>query len=329
MRVFLSYRREDSAAHAGRLADALRTRLGPDGVFLDVAAIRPGTDFTTAIDDALERTDAVLVVIGPRWLSAATEDGRPRLADPDDYVRREVARALGSGVPVVPVLVGGAPLPAAEDLPDELAPLARRQAFTLDDTTWHHDLDGLLDSLEGRPAGVAPRRRRRALLVGAVALVAATVTGVVLWPDRDAGGSDDTSLSACPAPDGETETLFGPGGTAAGRIDGADGPLEFTITAASARPDGGGRWQVVLDTVLDAEGPDGIYHEANLYDTLEVARFPFGDDDYSCFTADPTFVASGQRGRARVGFSVDVDPSQGLTVVVRHGDTSTRVPLTP
>ena len=337
MRVFLSYRREDSAAHAGRLADALRERLGADGVFLDVAAIRPGTDFTAAIDDALGSTDAVLVVIGPRWLSAAGDDGRPRLADPQDYVRREVAGALGSGLPVVPVLVGGASLPAAGDLPDELTALARRQAFVLDDTTWHRDVDGLLDSLTGAAPGAGRRGRRTLAALGAAVLVAGVVTAAVLLrPDPEGGGDpggsgDDSSssagvLPACPEPDGDTQTLFGPGGAAVGRIDGDDGPLEFTITAASARPLGAGRWQVVLETVLSDEGADGTYHGAYHYDQLEVAAFPF--EPATCFTANPDFVGPGQRGRAEVGFEVDVDPAGGLAVIVRNGDTTDRVPLT-
>ena len=121
MRVFLSYRRDDVGGHAGRLSDALVDRLGRDQVFYDVTTIGAGRDFTMAIDQALASSDATLAVIGPGWLRAATADGSPRLFEPDDFVRRELARALASGLPVVPVLVGGAALPAATELPDDLA----------------------------------------------------------------------------------------------------------------------------------------------------------------------------------------------------------------
>ena len=77
MQVFLSYRRGDVPGHAGRLADALRQRLGNDSVFQDVVAIAPGQDFTTAIDHALDDCDAVLAVIGPGWLTAATPRALP------------------------------------------------------------------------------------------------------------------------------------------------------------------------------------------------------------------------------------------------------------
>jgi hypothetical protein len=85
-----------------------------------VTAIAPGQDFTAAIDRALDDSDAVLAVIGPGWLTAATPQGAPRLFEAGDYVRLELARALNRNLRVVPVLVGGASLPAVADLPDEL-----------------------------------------------------------------------------------------------------------------------------------------------------------------------------------------------------------------
>jgi hypothetical protein len=133
VRVFVSYRRSDVGGNAGRLCDALDNRLGRDMVFHDVSAVAAGRDFTVEIDAALASSDAVLAVIGPGWLSATTPDGRPRLVDPDDFVRRELVAALRTDTPVVPVLVGGASLPSADQLPDELAGLAQRQAVVIRD----------------------------------------------------------------------------------------------------------------------------------------------------------------------------------------------------
>jgi hypothetical protein len=113
MRIFLSYRREDSSAWAGRLRDALSARLGEDNIFQDVVAVQPGQDFTDAVDAALTRSDATLVVIRPRWLTAAGVDGEPRLADESDYVRSELVAALASTPSVIPVLVGVAAMPTA------------------------------------------------------------------------------------------------------------------------------------------------------------------------------------------------------------------------
>ncbi len=102
--MFISYRRDDSAGFAGRLTDALERRFGADSVFRDVDDIAAGADFGVVIEQALQQVQAVLVVIGPGWLEAAA-DGRRRLDQADDFVRREVESALASGKPVVPILV--------------------------------------------------------------------------------------------------------------------------------------------------------------------------------------------------------------------------------
>ena len=128
VKVFVSYRRADVGGYAGRLNDALTTRLGADKVFQDVSAIGAGQDFASEIDRALAEADAVLAVIGPGWLQASSPAGERRLLQPDDFVRTEIVRGLASGLPVVPVLVGGAAMPTAGELPAELSRLADRQA---------------------------------------------------------------------------------------------------------------------------------------------------------------------------------------------------------
>ncbi|WP_454457098.1 toll/interleukin-1 receptor domain-containing protein [Thauera phenylacetica] len=177
-KVFVSYRRDDSAGFAGRLTDALERRFGVDSVFRDVDDIAVGADFGVVIEQALQQVQAVLVVIGPRWLDARDERGR-RLDDPGDYVRREVELALASGKPVIPVLVGGATMPAAEALPPTLRGLANRNALALGDAGWGADLARLEGALaqwvEPTAPGErsAPVRGRRALAAAIVALVLA------------------------------------------------------------------------------------------------------------------------------------------------------------
>jgi hypothetical protein len=194
VQVFLSYRRGDVAGHAGRLADALRQRLGANSVFQDVVAIAPGQDFTAAIDRALDDCDAVLAVIGPGWLTAVTPQGAPRLFQADDYVRLELARALTRDVRVIPVLVGGASLPAASELPDDLKGLVRRQAVVLHDETWHQDVNGLVGSLRGEPAVPTTRRPRR-LVPGAAVAAVLVVVGAAAWWWGVGGGGDRAAAS--------------------------------------------------------------------------------------------------------------------------------------
>jgi hypothetical protein len=166
-------------AMPGRLTDALLQRLGPESVFQDVTAISPGQDYTVAIDRALADSDAALVVIGPGWLTAVTPQGTRRLLDADDYVHLELARALGRDIRVIPVLVGGARMPEAAELPDDLQGLAQRQALEMHNEAWHHDIDGLVRSLRGEPA--VPANRRRRWLVAGTVLIALLGLGAGAW----------------------------------------------------------------------------------------------------------------------------------------------------
>lgn len=181
VRVFLSYRRGDVGGYAGRLSDDLRERLGTNSVFQDVTAIELGAAFTVAIDRALDESDAVLAVIGPRWLSAATPQGTRRLFEADDSVRLELTRALQREVRVVPVLVGGADLPAADALPEDLRGLVERQGIALRDESWRQDVESLVGSLRGEP--VMPNRRPHRWLIATAAavLLALAGVGIGLW----------------------------------------------------------------------------------------------------------------------------------------------------
>jgi hypothetical protein len=145
-RVFISYRREDAGYPAGWLFDQLAAHLGADRVFKDVDSIEPGDDFVEVITAAVASCAVLLAVIGDRWLMALGQDGR-RLDDPGDFVRLEIEAALARGVRVVPVLVGGAPMPRPDQLPTSLAGLARRQAIELSHARFSSDLAGLLKVL--------------------------------------------------------------------------------------------------------------------------------------------------------------------------------------
>lgn len=153
--VFISYRREDSAGHAGRLYDALAARFGEDSVFMDVA-LGPGIDFVERITTVVGGCRSLLVVIGPDWAAPAPAGGSSRLHDPDDFVRLEVETALArEDVFVIPLLVAGARMPGPEQLPPSLRPLARRNALELSDLRWRYDVGRLGESLDGLVAARA------------------------------------------------------------------------------------------------------------------------------------------------------------------------------
>ena len=161
---FLSYRRDDSAGFAGRLADALENAFGPGSVFRDIEDIGPGEDFIHTIESQLREVSAVLVMIGPHWLAAGA-DGQRRLDAKDDFVHLEIRLALALGKPLIPLLVGGARMPAEADLPPALGGLARRQAVVLSDVHWRSDIERLVASLRAwvpsaRAAERLPHARR-------------------------------------------------------------------------------------------------------------------------------------------------------------------------
>ena len=147
LRVFVSYRREDTAGYAGRLYDSLTSRLDVADVFMDVGNIEPGVDFTVAIADAVESCDVMLALIGSRWVTAVTPEGRRRLEDADDYVAAEIGAALERHVRVIPVLIENTPMPAADSLPERLRGLARRNAIELSTVSWRTDLEALVAAL--------------------------------------------------------------------------------------------------------------------------------------------------------------------------------------
>jgi beta-lactam-binding protein with PASTA domain len=146
--IFISYRREDSAGHSGRLFDKLRERFGKDRVFMDIAGIEPGVDFVEAIEKAVGSCDAFIVVIGKQWLSATDADGQRRLDSPEDFIRLEIATALKRKIRVIPVLVQGATAPSSGSLPEDLRKLSRLQAHEISDNRWDFDVGTLIETLE-------------------------------------------------------------------------------------------------------------------------------------------------------------------------------------
>jgi len=159
--IFLSYRRTDAPGHAGRLYDRLVDRFGETSVFKDLDSMEPGADFGEVIEDTVARCDALIAVIGRDWL-AADEGGLRRLDTPDDWVRLEIGNALERNVRVIPVLVEGARMPSAADLPTDLQALARRHAVELSESAWNPQVRQLIDALETLVAKASPHEPRGA-----------------------------------------------------------------------------------------------------------------------------------------------------------------------
>src|SRR6185295_2551202 len=148
-RIFISYRREDSAGHSGRLFDRITSYFGDRAkVFMDIDSINPGEDFIEVVKNAVAECDVLIAVIGKEWLTAVNEQGQRRLENHEDFVRVEVGTALERDIRVIPVLVEGASIPRHDQLPEALAKLSRRNAIELSDVRWKYDVDRLIKTIE-------------------------------------------------------------------------------------------------------------------------------------------------------------------------------------
>jgi formylglycine-generating enzyme required for sulfatase activity len=146
-KVFISYRREDSAGVVGRIFDRLRAHFGNDAVFMDIDSIPYGEDFREHVGAAVGQCDVVLAVIGPRW-SGKTVAFR-RIDDPRDFVRIEIELALQRGIPVIPVLLDRTRMPTEAEVPASLAKLTYRNAIEVDQgRDFHPHVDRLVKGIE-------------------------------------------------------------------------------------------------------------------------------------------------------------------------------------
>ncbi len=185
-RVFISYRRQETAWPARQLYDMLVAELGADRVFKDVDNIQPGDEFVERIQSAVASCQVVLVLIGPQWLTITDAKGVRRLDDPADFVRLEVETALSrEDVRVIPILVDNAKMPTPQELPKGLAALTRRLAIEINPVNFDtrrlskvlndtlHDILPEPVSAMGRLGGSPPRSLALEVVEGDITAFAA------------------------------------------------------------------------------------------------------------------------------------------------------------
>ena len=248
-RVFISYRRQETAWPARQLYDVLVAELGADRVFKDVDDIEPGDDFVEQIQSAVGSCQVLLALIGPQWLKITDARGQRRIEDPEDFVRLEVETALHrDDVRVIPILVDNAKMPTPQELPPGLAALARRQAVEINPVNFDtrrllNVLNDTLNDARGRPSGPTPplppddsvtgpgdwqlptptgpgsdrgaTRRRTTIVAVAISIVLLVAAGVVVWnilgdPDGTAGPGPSNSTSALTSPSVTTPSSSSP-----------------------------------------------------------------------------------------------------------------------
>lgn len=150
-KVFISYRRADSAAISGRIYDRLVAKFRRKNVFKDVDDIPAGVDFGDYIQRSLREWGVMLVVIGRDWLDARASDGNRsrRLDNPTDWVRVEIETALALGLTIIPLLVEGAVMPQVTELPESLGELPRINSLLVrNDPDFVHDMERVIHAVD-------------------------------------------------------------------------------------------------------------------------------------------------------------------------------------
>ena len=147
--IFISYRRGDAPFAAHALYGQLARRFPEQQIFMDVqGGVYAGDEFAEVIRRQVERCDVLIALIGPDWDGVTDGHGQLRLQNPHDLVRQEICLALRTQKRVIPVLVGGAAMPTAHSLPDDLAPLLDRNMFRLSHDHFVPECDRLIHEIQ-------------------------------------------------------------------------------------------------------------------------------------------------------------------------------------
>lgn len=275
--IFINYRRDDSAANAGRLYDRLASHFGTDHLFMDIDQIAPGDDFIEVIHEKLRSVQVAVVLIGKHWLDMTDASGRRRLDNPDDFVRLEIVTLLERKIRVIPVLVGGTDMPESSQLPECLAPLTRRHAYEISNNRFHTDVDKLIQVLEKAmgmqmpsppPARPDPPKPFTAILgVLAILLMASGLFQYFPWTAQETGTQLSQSVAFEPKqivakqstvePPSETRLSFEP------EMVGIP-PGKFLMGSAG----------------YDHEKPQ---HEVNIAYAFEISKYEVTFDEYDAF----------------------------------------------
>jgi hypothetical protein len=243
--VFVSYRRGDTEGQARALFNELADLAGKESVFMDVDSIALGRDFRQILQERLGSCDFMLALIGPDWLDIKDASGKRRLESPGDFVRQEIAAALRRNIPVTPVLVRGAQMPAPEQLPDDLKDLAYRNCFELSHTRWESDVAEMIRRLglrkadpqesrstvtvtagadrpvaTGRGAVAAGRAfSRKTIAIGAGAILLAAILVVLLSSGADSDGTDSGASLPLNEPTADAEPPSSSSPASTGSLD--------------------------------------------------------------------------------------------------------------
>jgi formylglycine-generating enzyme required for sulfatase activity len=257
-KVFISYRRDDSAGYAHAIHSRLVQHFSKDQVFMDVDTVEPGVDFVRAIEKAVGECDVLVVLIGKRWVGEP--GGTSRLDNTKDYVRLEVSTALARDIRVIPVLVDGMTMPNEDSLPPPVQPITRRNAIEISNTRFNYDVEQLVTAVRKVLASSEAKRKpdednlRR------------------IEEERRLARQEATKLESAPQ---KEEGKLKPGTVFRDTLkDGSQGPEMVVVPAGMFK-------------MGDMQGsPDeGPVHTVRIAKPFAVGRYPITFDEYDWFTS--------------------------------------------
>jgi hypothetical protein len=201
-RIFISYRRDDSAADMTDRVYEHLVRRWKGRVFMDIDSLKAGDLFANRIEENLQNCAVMLAMMGRHWASLTDEQGARRIDDPGDYPRMEVATALKRGIRVIPVLVGNTPLPRREELPSDIAGLVDRQVLRLSREGFDADMERLMSSVaQDLPRNTWAEMRFQTLAVAVVlalllfGILAYYKLGPSLFPEKRQVSSSSANVN--------------------------------------------------------------------------------------------------------------------------------------
>lgn len=238
---------------------------------MDIDSIEPGDEFANVLSERLRRTDVFLALIGPVWLGACDEKGQRRLDSPGDFVRVEVSSALAQRIPTIPVLLGGAAVPSAAQLPENLKRLPDLHAFEVSDLRFRRDAKDLIKAIDGRLGAMA--RARLVLFRHRFAFAATCILAGLLYAKLESTDWPRTSRSSTDSPAAEARrpsnprTVDSPSAISAGKVQ-ADAPsgmleissanIDVATMALKRQIDKAGRIQDLLNESNRPVGTVGV-----------------------------------------------------------------------
>ncbi|MGA3307315.1 MAG: UDP-3-O-acyl-N-acetylglucosamine deacetylase [Xanthobacteraceae bacterium] len=206
-KIFICYRRQDSAGYAGRVYDRLEREFGNDLLFIDVASMPLGVSFVKILRDEVAKCDVLLAVIGQQWINATDTNGNRLLDDPNDWVRIEIRAALDRDIPVIPILLEGTEIPKTHQLPPDIQELSLRNGLNVHHSSFHADMDRLIRGLKSLSRGASshPTREPHTTPASKVATIEAHVARTI--PTHQTTLRDDVSLVGIGVHTGSPATL--------------------------------------------------------------------------------------------------------------------------